>query len=374
MTKSEMPRHSLRQFRGQRPAHLIRVLVCLFILLCAKRGTRASLGDGGVVTCSEPSVNIVVLTQSRVNSLVRLLQSLSKARYGCADIDLVFHIDFQDLAPEVSFEVSAVAEQFEWPHGRKYVFRKMSQRGLATSWFESTYTSSHEYVLLLEDDIELSINFYWFLLLLHQKGALSGENVTGLCLHPKDWAVKVAATCHHPGLSSRLYLSPEPCNWAPIWKQREWRRYLDWVFGMKARHELPLVAKDLSFKFNSYIEAKSDVQSSWVWRYNLDNSYTQVRYRFSACSKGLFRLKDSLKDSFFAINHKEAGSHFKKKVDLENSPSLLNEDWNAVERLLLQDAMLPAPFARDLLRPEDLKGRTSKHKMQLPVFFRNVVG
>ena len=113
---------------------------------------------------------------------------------------------------------------------------------------------------------------------------------------------------------------------------------------MKSMDVLPFVDEQLSYNFNSYLKAGADVQSSWVWRYNLDHSIMPVRYRFSACA-------ENSEERFFAINHKEPGLHFQGKLHLDNDPSLLVPDWKAIEQILQTEhrALTPAPFVRNML-------------------------
>ena len=164
---------------------------------------------------------------------------------------------------------------------------------------------------------------------------MSDTTVTALCLHPNDWDVRLKPNCSSM-YSKHLYLSPEPCNWGPVWKTSEWLVYVQWVTKMKLGGSLPLVPADVSFEYNDYIISGLDVQSSWLWRYNYDFGKVQVRYSFSRCGD---------EELFLVINHKERGEHFDRKMDLQNDPGLLQFDsTRLITQMLSPRFFQPAAF------------------------------
>ena len=276
--------------------------------------------------CTSPSLLIVILTSTRPESLQRLLSSLAAADYGCAQVDLKIyvdaHINTTTSTQELKTKTLETVTRFIWDQGAFDVVRRLAHAGLSQSWFESVYHSSKEYIAILDDDMEVSRHFYKMFEIIHTNGALTDSNVTGFCLHPNDWEVAVAKECHAKIHSKYLYLSPEPCNWGPIWKQVEWQKYLDWVFTARIKNPgfKPYVPEDIAYEFNKYLSKSFDVQSSWVWRFNFDFSKQQLRYTFKTCDVNYER------EVYLAINHKEVGEHFEKKWDLNNDPSLLEFD------------------------------------------------
>lgn len=265
---------------------------------------------------------IVVLTYNRDLALKRLLKSLYSAHYGDARIDIHINVDVHTTtaaSTDAQLRCLRVATGFSWPHGKKTVNHRFRHAGLSLSWFESAYSDDSEFIAIFEDDMEVSLHFYQAFRLLLDSGSLSGDAVTGFCLHPGDWDVRVARSCDGVSYSKYLYLSPEPCNWGPIWKQRHWREYLDWVFEMKTSGMLPFVPSEVAFEYNSFLKEGKDVQSSWVWRYNFDFKKYNLRYSFAFCSSvgG---------EKYLAINHKEPGEHFSKKMDIQNERGLLRFD------------------------------------------------
>jgi len=286
-----------------------------------------------------PSLLIVVLTYTRDFSLKRLLKSLSLAEYGCAKVDLQVTIDFAQKGDPNALQAQGrcvqVATAHRWEHGCKTVNRRLHHAGLSRSWFESTYSGNQEYVAIFEDDMEVSKHFYSMFRIFAEHGSFSGEDVTGFCLHPNDWDVRVERPCERT-----LYLSPEPCNWGPIWKRDAWQKYLDWVFTQQDAGSLPFVPEDVAFEYNTFLSDGKDVQSSWLWRYNFDFKQRQVRYSFKLCNTGE-------REVHLAINHKEPGEHFSSKMNLQNNPDLLIFDIYELLHELSKgrNAFEPYPFS-----------------------------
>ena len=288
---------------------------------------------------TKPTLLIVVLASTRPQSLKRLLLSLTSAKYACARVDLHIHIDARKNSTTDS-DCLRVSTNHTWPFGSKSVTRRFNFAGLAQSWFEAVYYTNAEYIAIFEDDEQVQEHFYTFFSLMHEKGVLKGAGITAFCLHPGDWEVSVKTSCTSSQYSKFLYLSPEPCNWGPIWKSSEWRKYIDWVHDTKNSGHMPFVPEDISYNYNFYIDNGNDVQSPWVWAYNFKHSKQQVRYSFNRCGGPLDN------EIFFVVNHKEPGENFKKKNDLHSSPDLLKVDIDkCFEKLLAnENAFNAQPF------------------------------
>ena len=338
--------------RGTKSCSLYRLYCSLIFLLCVRSsysfGTKTF--EGQVTVCNSPSLQLAVLTLNRAHSLQRLLNSLTEATYGCAVVDLLIVVDKGSGTSAI--EAVNVAKAQPWIHGSKVVIRRLKRVGLSTSWFELPYTSSHQYMAIFEDDMQVSPYFYEFFRTLHNAGVFSGTRTTGFCLHPNDWELDNEKDCRSRSHSRYLYESPEPCNWGPIWKMADWTEFLDWVSVTKERGVLPYIRNDTALNWNLYLDEGKDVQSSWVWKYNWLRNKVQVRYTFETCSR-LFP-----KEVFFVINHKEPGEHFKIKYDLDNDPNLLIFDYNLVlNSLQSENSWRPAKFAGYKQHMKSLRGK-----------------
>ena len=312
----------------------------------------SSLALAANSSCDLPRLQVLVLTANRPESLKRLLDSLVVAEYGCARVHLQVNVDLPQLASEANLRCVEVAATFPWIHGRKTIHRRVSRAGLSQSWFEAPYmVGGREYIAIFEDDVQVSKHYFRFLNLVRHQGALDSYEIAALCLHPNDWEVETHLSCSAQ-FSPFLYLTPEPCNWGPIWKYDEWRQYIDWVFSAKAAGQLPYVENAYAYNYNKYLKDGKDVQSPWVWRYNYDFGKRHLRYSFRKC-KGY-----SASEMYFAINHKEPGEHFKRKLDLENDPALLDFDFSDVTDKFssAENPFIPAPFPKYDTWAKSLKG------------------
>lgn len=286
-------------------------VVCFFALaccLCSRPSVdlRQSLHFADVQNCTAPTVLIAVLTMDRVLSLRRLLLSLAHARYECSPVHLTFYVDMPRQTRQHDHQVTELINNYAWPYGEKHVLLQSRNVGLASNWFSVEVDDVHDYVLILEDDMELSSYFYAFISSLHRHKILSSANITSFCLHPGDWEINIDLDCKMSSLSNILYESPEPCNWAPVWKASSWRMYMRWVVEMKLHNNKPYVPESIGYNYNIYLKKLYDVQSPWVWRYNWEHGKISMRYSFSKCNT-------LPREEYFATNHKEPGEHFPRR-------------------------------------------------------------
>ena len=304
-----------------------------------------------LAACTPPTLFVHVTTCCRPHSLRRLLNSLERADYGSVlpTIDLHVEIDWvpqEELGGEHERTIS-LAREFPWSYGLKTFRQRVQKAGLATMWFELSIPSQRDYIMILEDDVELSRHYFTFVATLHCKESISKSSTTALCLHPNDWQIGVAPKCGESSHSNLLYETPEPCNWAPVWKSSAWYEYVTWLHNMLATQRRPFVTdwNNMSYNYNAYVERGVDVQSPWVWKYNWENSKLQVRYSFTRC-------RQHHRELYFAINHKEPGTHFKKKLHLENDPSLLEFSFEVASvHMLESNVFKPSIFTTQMLIP-----------------------
>ena len=76
------------------------LLVVSFVSLSMRKSCPSSRepSSGAIKSyqCEDPSLLLVVLTQTRRGSLLRLLNSLTASEYGCASVDLCVHVDMSE--------------------------------------------------------------------------------------------------------------------------------------------------------------------------------------------------------------------------------------------------------------------------------------
>jgi hypothetical protein len=99
-------------------------------------------------------IDIKILAFRRPASLVRLLQSLSRAAYDEQDkLDVDIFVDFDDS--EERMQVVEVAKNWTWAIGQKTVHVRKAWVGLRKQWLEC-YQDVSRRAVILEDDVEVS--------------------------------------------------------------------------------------------------------------------------------------------------------------------------------------------------------------------------
>lgn len=96
-------------------------------------------------------------------------------------------------------------EGFVWTHGRKVIIRRLIHTVLAQSMMESPYASDHDYIAIIESNLEVSPHFFTMLHAFHLNGAL--DSASSLCLYPGDVEIPEERDCDDKRFSPFLYLS-----------------------------------------------------------------------------------------------------------------------------------------------------------------------
>jgi hypothetical protein len=177
-------------------------------------------------------LSINIITQNRVNSLSRLLKSLTNAYYLGDEIPITFNMDSR-----VDEATIKLVTSFDWPHGPKTLRRRIIQGGLIRAVSESWYPSSDDnFGLLLEDDIEVSPYYYlWIkyaLMNYHYDPQVSLPELSSISLYtprivevvrerPK-WNATEFFKQIHPNTP---YLHQLPCSWGAVFFPKHWREF-----------------------------------------------------------------------------------------------------------------------------------------------------
>ncbi|KAI5079568.1 hypothetical protein GOP47_0005047 [Adiantum capillus-veneris] len=301
---------------------------------------------------SKMSISVNIITQNRVNSLQRLLRSISNAYYLGDRITISFNMD-----SKVDDETLQAIHEFEWPHGSKILRRRIIQGGLiravSESWFPAT---DNDFGLLLEDDIEVSPLYYmWIkyaLLAYHYDPFVSLPELSAIALYtprlvevvkerPK-WNATNFFKELHPNMP---YLHQLPCSWGSLFFPKHWREFYKYM-GMRYTEDAKQNAVQIpKSRTNGW-------QASWK-KFLIDMMYL----------RGYVALYPNFpQQASFSTNHMEPGAHINasgnvlrhKKEDFE--VPLLEEDfWE----LLPQKKMPPAsrlPVLNLFNQPTTLKG------------------
>ena len=170
---------------------------------------------------------IIVLTYNRPKSLRRLLNSLSNARYNEQNVVLVISIDYQ--VSKSHNEVQEIAKSFEWKHGEKVVLCREENLGLRKHVLScGELTSRYGSVIMLEDDIVVSPNFYLYT----QKVIDSYKDDTriggfSLYNHKKNFCNKLSFELLGESDSDVFFLQIAS-SWGQAWTASQWKEFYEW--------------------------------------------------------------------------------------------------------------------------------------------------
>lgn len=166
-------------------------------------------------------IAIIIPCYNRPVSLCGLLNSLLRAKYD-RRVELVFSIDYSG-----SDDVNQVADNFEWPFGKKTIIRHTCKIGLRRNIiFCGDLTQSHDAVIVLEDDLVVSpwffiyasraCDFYW-----------NEDRVGGISLY----SYRFTENRHEffpLTMGYDTYFIQWTSSWGQLWTKKQWNGFKEW--------------------------------------------------------------------------------------------------------------------------------------------------
>ena len=186
-------------------------------------------------------LNVVIISNNRIEALKRLCNSLLASHvHERLDMSLTFNLEASSSTELVNY-----AESFEWDRGHKTVRKRILQGGLIRAVTEAWYPStSDEYGLFLEDDIEVSPFFTdWIVYAMDMYHAheFLDQRLVGISLYtPRITETYMVngtkppfdgnlLSMEHFGDSQVPLLMQTPCSWGAIYFPRHWRDFLSYL-------------------------------------------------------------------------------------------------------------------------------------------------
>ncbi|KAJ9540437.1 hypothetical protein OSB04_026943 [Centaurea solstitialis] len=263
----------------------------------------ADLRSTALPNWNRMTISVNIITQNRVHSLTRLLNSLKRAYYLGDEVPISFNMDSR-----VDNSTLKLVKSFDWPHGPKTLRRRIIQGGLIRAVSESWYPSSDDdFGLLLEDDIEVSPYYYlWIkyaLLAYHYDPQISLPELASISLYtprlvevvkerPK-WNATDYFKHIHPNTP---YLHQLPCSWGAVFFPKQWREfyvYMNMRFTEDPKKNPVQIPKS---RTNGW-------QASWK-KFLIDMMYL----------RGYVSLYPNFPNQMsFSTNHMEPGAHISAK-------------------------------------------------------------
>ena len=163
------------------------------------------------------------------------MESLQTAEYCGHTMPLHVWVDAGASEPVASYVAS-----LEWPHGSLQVtdFGAMGQSmGIRGMWTNVTALGDHHHVLPLEDDIEVSPLYYWWLLFAAARWgpfgdaelALRTRRIVGVSLYTprlNEIAYPQAKWLPEAHTTGAAFLLQVPCSWGALFFGSAWREFI----------------------------------------------------------------------------------------------------------------------------------------------------
>lgn len=173
---------------------------------------------------NQDKIAIVVVGYSRMDGIVRLLNSLISAHYTVDDIPLVISVDASG-----NKQLYDYVNQFQWNHGDKYVNIERNLLGLKKHIFQCASLSKYfKAVVILEDDIVVSPYFYDYCISsLEIYG--NDERIAGISLYQEETNGYVGFPFQSVENGSDSYAVQAVSSWGEMWNERMWNSFDDWL-------------------------------------------------------------------------------------------------------------------------------------------------
>lgn len=164
---------------------------------------------------------VVAVGYDRPDSLKRLLNSVGNAFYSSNDIKLIISID-KSLNEK---DVLKVANEFKWDYGEKIIRTFKNRQGLRRHIIQcGDYTEQYEAVIILEDDLIVSPNYY-----LYTQKALGfykdEDKVTGIALYSHEWNGFIRKNFSPIVDRYDTYLGQFSITWGQTWTKKWWKNF-----------------------------------------------------------------------------------------------------------------------------------------------------
>lgn len=169
-------------------------------------------------------IAICCIGYNRVNSLARLLDSLLKADYPSGKgVTLYISVDKSNTD-----SVEKYADCFEWPYGSKKVILHETNLGLRRHILScGDLTANHDGLIVLEDDLVVSQNFYNFASSCVGRFG-DDEKIAGISLYSfaRNYQNNLPFTPVRD--QQDIYLMKCAMSWGQVWMPGQWKEFKRW--------------------------------------------------------------------------------------------------------------------------------------------------
>ncbi len=205
---------------------------------------------------------IIIIGYKRRDSIERLLRSLERANYDGDTVDLVFSIDNSGTRI-----VEECAEEYEWKHGKKIIRTFPQHQGLRKHILScGNYFSEYDWLIVLEDDLIVSPNFYQF-----ARQAVefyqNDDRIAGISLYSHKRNVLANRVFVPQDSRYDVFFQQYAQSWGQVWMKDAWQKFMNWY----SEHE------NESLESDNFPQRISNWSSSWL-KYHIKYCVETNRY------------------------------------------------------------------------------------------------
>ena len=271
-------------------------------------------------------LTIRIISMDRPSSLKRLLASLSNAYYDSDTVNIEFYVDKPKSTSEQTANeaVVEVVNAFQWKHGPVRRIFEEQNAGIFKMWVrpfptDTTDPMTKPYFMVLEDDVEVSPYFYYWVKKVlqtyskHEDGNLFGftiqrsQGILGIKKHRKwteDYNDK------NVSISSPFFRYQMLSTWGQIFFPRHWNAFVDWA--VVARNKVgfqPCVPYLNSNEW--YLQKPQSIWSVWFTYFAYSSGLTNMFINYNHLSEKV--------NYALLVNYRESGLHFSTPKKNSNS-------------------------------------------------------
>ena len=212
---------------------------------------------------AEDSLAIVVVGYNRINSLKRLLTSLTEADYPNKDIPLIISIDASGDTGLYDY-----VREFQWDKGPKYVNIQEERLGLKNHILQcGDLTEFFKGIILLEDDLFVSPFFYHYALAVVSKYG-DDSRISQISLYRNETNGFVGLPINFLENGSDAFLYKCVSSWGECWTSQMWRTFRKWYDtcseDMIMDSEIPPICKRWTRAWSKYFNAYNAISGKYV--------------------------------------------------------------------------------------------------------------
>ena len=189
---------------------------------------------------------IVAVGYNRPALMKRLLDSVGRASYDCDDVHLIVSIDESNR----SDEVEQVAREFQWNHGTKEIRRFPERQGLRKHIVQcGDYSEKYGAVIILEDDLVVSEDFYSYVCQAHEKYS-DDERICGVALYSYKRIQFTGYRFDPVSTPYDAFLGGMVVTWGQSWTAKQWGSFKSWYLAHEDK--LPAVNHAIPEEISSW--------------------------------------------------------------------------------------------------------------------------